>query len=50
MFSFHLLASLLGYTDWVDGNDFPLLASYYQRAQDRKSFTLAQIQNEWWDK
>ncbi|WP_290700873.1 glutathione S-transferase family protein [Amphritea sp.] len=41
---------LLGYTDWIDGNDFPLLASYYQRAQDRKSFTLAQIQNEWWDK
>ncbi|MBQ0782960.1 MAG: glutathione S-transferase family protein [Amphritea sp.] len=41
---------LLGYTDWVDGNDFPLLASYYQRAQGRKSFTLAQVQNEWWDK
>ncbi|GAA3716825.1 hypothetical protein GCM10022421_25850 [Oceanisphaera sediminis] len=41
---------LLGYTDWVDGNRFPLLGSYYQRAQDRKSFTLAQIQNEWWDK
>jgi tetrachloro-p-hydroquinone reductive dehalogenase len=41
---------LLGYTDWIDGNEFPLLASYYQRAQDRKSFTLAQIQNEWWDK
>ena len=41
---------LLGYTDWVEGNDFPLLASYYQRAQERKSFTLAKIQNEWWDK
>ncbi|MEH6358519.1 MAG: glutathione S-transferase family protein [Pseudomonadales bacterium] len=41
---------LLGYSDWVDGNDFPLLASYYQRAQGRQSFTLAQIQNEWWDK
>ncbi len=41
---------LLGYTDWINGNKFPLLGSYYQRAQDRESFTLAQIQNEWWDK
>ncbi|SIS82914.1 glutathione S-transferase family protein [Neptunomonas antarctica] len=41
---------LLGYTDWINGHNFPLLGSYYQRAQDRKSFTLAQIQNEWWDK
>ena len=41
---------LLGYTDWINGNSFPLLTSYYQRAQNRKSFTLAQVQNEWWDK
>ncbi|MCO4759024.1 MAG: glutathione S-transferase family protein [Oceanospirillaceae bacterium] len=41
---------LLDYNDWVAGNEFPLLAGYYQHAQRRKSYTLAQIQNEWWDK
>ncbi|MBE9398323.1 glutathione S-transferase family protein [Pontibacterium sp. N1Y112] len=41
---------LLGYNDWVAGNDFPLLAGYYQDTQRRKSYTLAQVQNEWWDK
>ncbi|NVK41034.1 MAG: glutathione S-transferase family protein [Oceanospirillaceae bacterium] len=41
---------LLGYTDWIHGNEFPQLKSYYQRAKGRRSFSLAQIQNEWWDK
>ena len=41
---------LLGYTRWVNGEEFPLLASYYMRAQNRKSYLLAQIQNEWWVK
>ncbi|WP_201556437.1 glutathione S-transferase family protein [Psychrobacter sp. 72-O-c] len=41
---------LLGFSDWINGNDSPLLASYYQRAQNRESFTVAQIQNKWWDK
>ena len=41
---------LLGFTDWINGKDFPLLASYYQCAQERNSFSTAQIQNKWWDK
>jgi tetrachloro-p-hydroquinone reductive dehalogenase len=41
---------LLGYSAWLDKNTFPQLASYYLRMQHRKSYTLAQIQNEWWNK
>ncbi|MDX2367477.1 MAG: glutathione S-transferase family protein [Colwellia sp.] len=41
---------LLGYSKWLDNNNFPQIASYYLRMQHRKSYTLAQIQNEWWDK
>lgn len=41
---------LLGYSNWLDKNIFPRLASYYLRMQQRKSYSLAQIQNEWWDK
>lgn len=41
---------LLGYDSWLDKNNFPQLASYYSRMQQRKSYTLAQVQNEWWDK
>lgn len=41
---------LLGYTDWVDGENFPQVSEYYRRVKDRKSFSLAQIQNEWWEK
>ena len=41
---------LLGFNTWLDKNNFPQIASYYLRMQQRKSYTLAQIQNEWWDK
>jgi tetrachloro-p-hydroquinone reductive dehalogenase len=41
---------LLGYSMWLDKNNFPQIASYYVRMQQRKSYTLAQVQNEWWDK
>lgn len=41
---------LLGYSKWLNNNNFPQIASYYLRMQQRKSYTLAQIQNEWWDK
>jgi tetrachloro-p-hydroquinone reductive dehalogenase len=41
---------LLGYSAWLDSNTFPQLASYYLRMQGRKSYVLAQVQNEWWDK
>lgn len=41
---------LLGYSTWLKNNDYPKIASYYLRMQQRKSYTLAQIQNEWWDK
>lgn len=41
---------LLGYSTWLDKNNFPQIASYYLRMQQRKSYTLAQVQNEWWDK
>ncbi len=41
---------LLGYSAWLDNKTFPQLASYYLRMQGRKSYTLAQVQNEWWDK
>lgn len=41
---------LLGYSTWLDKNSYPQLANYYLRMQQRKSYTLAQVQNEWWDK
>ena len=41
---------LLGYSTWFDTNSAPKLASYYLRMQQRKSYALAQVQNEWWDK
>lgn len=41
---------LLGYNNWLDKDSFPEISSYYLRVQHRKSYTLAQIQNEWWDK
>lgn len=41
---------LLGYSTWLGKNNFPQIASYYLRMQQRKSYTLAQVQNEWWDK
>lgn len=41
---------LLGYSTWLNKNNFPQIASYYLRMQQRKSYTLAQVQNEWWDK
>lgn len=41
---------LLGYSSWLDKNIFPRLASYYLRMQQRKSYTLAQVQSHWWSK
>lgn len=41
---------LLGYSEWLNKNTFPQIASYYLRMQQRKSYQLAQVQNEWWDK
>lgn len=41
---------LLGYSKWVNGDEFPQLARYYRRTQRRTSFISAQIQNVWWDK
>lgn len=41
---------LLGYSNWLDKNTFPRLASYYLRMQQRKSYTLAQVQSKWWSK
>lgn len=41
---------LLGYSKWLDKDTFPQIANYYLSMQQRKSYTLAQIQNEWWDK
>ena len=41
---------LLGYSEWLDEKTFPQLTNYYSRMQNRRSYTLAQIQNEWWDK
>lgn len=41
---------LLGYGNWLDEGNFPEISRYYSRMQHRKSYTLAQIQNEWWDK
>ncbi|MFY2506775.1 glutathione S-transferase family protein [Vibrio pectenicida] len=41
---------LLGYGKWLDKDNFPEISRYYLRMQHRKSYTLAQIQNEWWDK
>ncbi|MEH6443683.1 MAG: glutathione S-transferase family protein [Oceanospirillaceae bacterium] len=41
---------LLGYSAWLSNKTFPQLANYYLRMQGRKSYILAQVQNEWWDK
>ena len=41
---------LLGYSIGLDKKTFPQISSYYLRMQERKSYTLAQIQNEWWEK
>ncbi|NWF38999.1 glutathione S-transferase family protein [Mariprofundus sp. NF] len=41
---------LLGYGAWISEETSPLLSSYYQKMQSRKSFTTAQIQNQWWKK
>jgi len=41
---------LLGYGNWLDKDKFPEISRYYVRMQQRKSYTLAQIRNEWWDK
>ena len=41
---------LLGYSQWLNKDAFPQVSSYYLKMQHRKSYTLAQIQNEWWDK
>lgn len=41
---------LLGYDSWLDESNFPHLSSYYSRMQKRKTYSLAQVQNEWWDK
>ena len=41
---------LLGYSEWLDEKTFPQLTNYYSRMQNRRSYTLAQVQNEWWDK
>ncbi len=41
---------LLGYSSWLDKDYFPQIARYYLSMQQRKSYTLAQVQNEWWDK
>lgn len=40
---------LLDYNEWIDGDRFPLVSAYYQRVKQRESFTLAQIQNHWWE-
>lgn len=40
---------LLGYADWVHGDAFPRLTRYYQAVRRRSSFSLAQIQNKWWE-
>ncbi len=41
---------LLGYSEWLDEKTFPQLTNYYSQMQNRRSYTLAQVQNEWWDK
>jgi tetrachloro-p-hydroquinone reductive dehalogenase len=41
---------LLGYSEWLDEKTFPQIANYYLRVKLRRSYTLAQVQNEWWDK
>lgn len=40
---------LLDYNEWIDGNKFPLISDYYRRVKQRRSFSLAQIQNQWWE-
>ncbi|RLL50531.1 glutathione S-transferase family protein [Mariprofundus sp. EBB-1] len=41
---------LLGYDDWISQENFPSIASYYQKMKNRKSFSDANIQNQWWQK
>lgn len=41
---------LLGYTYWIDGSEYPAIGDYYLRMQKRRSYTQAQVQNQWWDK
>ena len=40
---------LLEYSEWINGERFPLISDYYRRVKQRKSFSLAQIQNHWWE-
>lgn len=40
---------LLDYNEWINGEKFPLIADYYRRVKQRESFSLAQIQNQWWE-
>ena len=40
---------LLEYNEWINGKRFPLISNYYQRVQQRRSFSLAQIHNHWWE-
>lgn len=40
---------LLDYKEWINGERFPLISDYYRRVKQRKSFSLAQVQNEWWE-
>ena len=40
---------LLDYSEWINGKRFPAISDYYQRVKQRKSFSLAQIQNHWWE-
>ena len=41
---------LLGYREWLSEKSFPQISSYYVRMKNRRSYTLAQVQNEWWNK
>ncbi|WP_259337875.1 hypothetical protein [Colwellia sp. RSH04] len=38
------------YSKWFDKETSAEVSDYYLRMQHRKSYALAQIQNEWWDK
>ena len=39
---------LLGYDEWINGERFPRVSTYYERMRQRESFVLAQVQNHWW--
>ncbi|MDX8387511.1 MAG: glutathione S-transferase family protein [Ghiorsea sp.] len=41
---------LLGYDDWLSPDNFPSISKYYQNMKNRKSFSAANIQNQWWQK